>query len=406
MGRGITASRAAAGLRLPAALLLAALAVLRAGAAAAEDSDQLRWYGAIRYEMVPLTRAHDFVGGQIGLNVNRYFGAELALDSYERKVGELSEMSVVGVTPQLRLRYPLFDDRLVPYLIGGLGVAITQANDRRLPVTWTDGKNGAQVSGTVGAGIEYFIADNIALGWEAKQFISGGIDYEANGKQGRAGLTTGLVGLSVRVFYPMLHPEAAAEQAAEATARMYLDLRTGGALLSTALFDGVDGAPEQRVFGSNFSYAFGVSLGANFGRYWAVEMSVDNYEMTLSIPGTGNIGEYAVFPVLVQPRFRYPLLDGRLQPYALLGLGAELGQANDLNETGKALDPDTQDISLIGAIGAGLEYYLIENVAIGLQTKYIISRGHELQFTGQEPLSGNLDAFLLMGNIRIVFWDI
>lgn len=386
---------------------LALLGVLWAAAAAAEDSDQLRWYGAIRYEMVPLTRAHDFIGGQLGVNFNRHVGLEVALDSYERKVGELSELSITGVTPQLRLRYPLFGDRLTPYLIGGMGVAITQANDGRLPVTWTNGKDGNQVAGTVGAGIEYFIADNLALGWEFKQFISGGVDYEANGKQGRAGLTSGLMGLSLRVFYPQLDPEAAAASAAASSARLYLDLRTGGALLMhSQLFTGVDAAPEQSVFGSNFTFAFGVSLGADIGRYAAVELSVDNYEMTLSIPGTGNIGEYAVFPVLVQPRLRYPLLDGRLEPYVLLGLGAELGQANDLNATGKALDPDTQDIALVGAVGAGLQYFLLDNVAIGLQTKYVISRGHELHFTGQEPLSGNLDAFLLQGNVRILFWDL
>lgn len=389
--------------------LLGALAAWLAAVAAAtaEDSDALRWYAAIRYEMVPLTRAHDFVGGQIGLNFNRYLGLELALDSFERKVGDLSEMSVTGVTPQLRLRYPLLGDRLTPYLVGGLGVAITQANDQRLPVTWAGGKNGAQIAGTVGGGIEYFVADNIALGWEAKQLVAGDVGYEASGKHGAAGLTTGLVGLSLRVFYPLLHAGAAAERARAATARFYLDLRTGGALpVDSEPFPGIRATAEQRVLGSNFTYAFGVSLGANFGRYLGVEMSVDNYEMTLAMAGAGNIGEYAVFPVLVQPRVRYPLLDGRLEPYVLLGIGAELGQANDLNEVGKALDPDTADVAVIGAFGAGLEYYLIENVVIGLQTKYIISRGHELSFRGQKPLPGNLDAFLLLGNVRILFWDL
>jgi len=388
------------------ALVVAAMCTL-ATPARAEDSDELRWYLGMRFDLFSLTHTHDFVGGTAGVNFNRYLGLELSLDSYERKAGDLSEVAVTGIIPQLRLRYPLFGDRLTPYLVTGLGAAVTQANDGRLPVEWVDGKTETHIAGTIGVGAEYFIADNIAVGWEVKELLSDYVSYEAGGKQGRTGISSPLMGISLRVFYPQLHPDEAAASAADATARFYLDLRSGAALLvNLEPFPGVSAQPEQSVFGSNFTFGFGASLGANFGRYASLELSLDNYEVKLALPGVGDIGEYAVFPVMIQPRLRYPLLDDRLEPYVLCGIGAELGQINDLNQTGKALNPKAEDVTLVGAFGAGVEYYVINNVAIGVQAKYTISRGHEFQLPGQASVTGNFDALFLFGNIRILFADI
>lgn len=393
--------------RRVALLMLALLGALGAAPARAEDSDQLRWYIGGRFDLFSLTHTHDFVGGEVGVNFNRYIGLELALDNWERKVGDLSELAVTAITPQLRLRYPLLDDRLTPYLVAGMGPAISQANDGRLPVEWVNGKTETHFGGTVGAGIEYFIADNIAVGWEVKEFLSDFVAYEANGQQGRTSLSSPLMGISLRVFYPQLHPEEDAAAAAAATARLYVDLRTGGALLlNLEPFPGVSAQPEQSVFGSNFTFGFGASLGANIGRYFGIELSLDNYEIKVGLPGVGDIGEYAVFPVMVQPRLRYPMLDGRLEPYVFCGVGAELGQINDLNETGKAINPKAEDVTVIGGFGAGAEYYVMDNVALGLQTKYILSRGHQFTLPGQPTVSGDFDSLFLFGNIRILFADI
>ena len=394
--------------RIAAVLMLATVCTLHGAAARGEDSDQPRWYLGARFDLFSLTRTHDFFGGEIGLNFNRYLGLELAVDNWERKVGDLSELAITSVTPQLRLRYPLLDDRLVPYLVTGFGVGISQANDGRYPVEWVNGKTETHAAGTVGAGIEYFIADNIALGWEVKEFLSDFVAYETpDGRQGRTQISSPLMGISLRVFYPQLHPEEAEASAAAATARLYFDLRTGGALLiNSEPFPGVSAEPEQSIFDSNFTVGFGASLGANFGRYFGIEFSVDNYEVKLSLPDVGPIGEYAVFPVMLQPRLRYPLFDDRFEPYLFCGLGAELGQVNDLNETGKALDPDGEDVTIVGGFGAGAEYYLIDNVAVGLQAKYIISRGHQFTIPGEATVTGNFDSFLLLGNIRILFADL
>ncbi len=83
----------------------------------------------------PLTGVHDAWGIGLGANLNRYVGIEVAVDSYELFVepagfGKIGEYSVWSIVPQVRLRYPLLRDRLVPYLLVGGGIGFTQFNDQ------------------------------------------------------------------------------------------------------------------------------------------------------------------------------------------------------------------------------------------------------------------------------------
>ncbi len=381
--------------------------LLGAVAARGEDSDRLRWYAGLRYDALSLTNAHDAIGGVIGFNYNRYLGAEFAIDSYERKVGSLSEMSVLGLMPQVRLRYPLLDDRLTPYLVGGVGLAVSQANDAKTSVHWDNGKTEVHAAGSAGAGLEYFVADNVAIGFEGKYLFSGVIDYESGGRSGATSLGAPLLTVGVRLFYPQLDPAAGQASASAAVARLYMDLRIGGALPATTMpFSGIGIQPEQSLFGSNFASQFGFTLGSTIGRYAAVEVSMDNYEYQLHYGSDGAIGEYSLFPVLVQGRLRYPLFNDRLEPYLLGGVGAEVGQVSDLNGTGKSLGLKGNDLTPVGALGAGVDYWVISNVAVGALTKYVISRGHEVRFRGQPTLQGNFDTFVLSLSLRIVFVDL
>lgn len=384
-----------------------AVALLTAGVARGEDSDLTRYYFGFRFgEFTPgLVKAHDVAGGAIGANLGKYFGIELALDSYEVKVGEVAEMSVLGLVPQARLRYPLYDNRLVPYLLAGVGLAVTQANDARAQVDWVGGKNDVLAMGSVGGGIDYFVADNLSVGLEGKYLASGDLDYSSGGVADSVNASSAIVTLGFRVFYPELHPTENAEAAADAPARFYLSLRTGGVLLvHLSPFPGIQSSPEQSVFGSNFTQQFGATVGANIGRYASVELSLDNYEIKLALPGVGGIGEYAVFPIAVQGRLRLPLAD--LEPYLLGGAGAEYGQLNDRTPIGDDLVLYGRDFTAMGVLGAGLEYALMSNVSIGGEGKYIISRGHTFQVDSNPEVRGNFDAFVLTVGVRIFFFSI
>src|SRR5436190_1107647 len=78
----------------------------------------------------------------------------------------VADLGVNGFTPQLRLRYPRLDDRLVPYVVGGTGVARTNVNDTTEPVAWVGGSHDTRAVSTAGVGLEYFLRDNIAFGVE------------------------------------------------------------------------------------------------------------------------------------------------------------------------------------------------------------------------------------------------
>lgn len=399
-------ARHAGPLRVRIAALLLAMVV--AVAASAEDSDLTRYYFAFRYgEITPgWVAAHDSAGAAIGLNWDRYFGLELAFDSYDIKVGEVAEMSVLGFVPQARLRYPLYHDRLVPYLLAGVGLAVTQANDGRAPVEWRNGKDDVLPMGSAGAGIDYFIADNISIGLEGKYLASGDIDYTSGGQPASVNVSSAIASLGFRVFYPQLRPAEDAAAAAAATARFYLALRTGGALLiHLAPFPGLEGSPEQSVFGSNFTQQFGATVGTMIGRYVGVELSIDNYEIKLGLPGTGNIGEYAVFPIAVQGRFQLPL-SNQLIPYALAGVGTEYGQLNDRTPAGEELRLFGRDWVPMGVFGAGLDYAIMNNVSIGGEAKYVIARGHSFQVAPNPPVHGNFDSFLLTVGVRVFFFNV
>src|SRR5262245_32627832 len=380
---------------------LTLLFILCAVPALGEDSAQRRYYLDLRYEDLGggLVKAHDGAGISVGMNFNRYLGAEFAFDAYDIKVGEVSESEILPMITQLRLRYPLLRDRLVPYMTGGAGLSVSQANDARAPVTWDGGKTAVHVAGSLGGGIEYFIADNVAVGLMGKYIFSGDVGYFAEGHHSEINTSSALVGVNVRALYPELHPEEGAAAARTDTARFYLQVRTGAALLvSLEPFPGIHATPEQSILGRTFTPLFGAALGANIGRYGGVELLLENYEVKLGTNALAGIGEYSLFPITVQPRLRYPLLHDRLEPYAAGGIGAEFAEIND---RGKPIVITAKDVTVIGTFGAGVEYYVMSNVSVGCEAQYVISRGHTLQIDTGPKLTGDFDSFLLSIGVRI-----
>ena len=179
-----------------------------------EDSDQLRYYLGIRFgESNPATNAHDVVGFSLGANFNRYVGLELSGDFYELFVdtpafGDVGELGVLALVPQIRLRYPLLQDRLTPYFIAGAGVALTQFNDLKPPGFGLSISAGdtAKPIGTIGVGLEYFFADNIALGFEGKYLIASDQTVTIQGTPQQLAMDTAIATVALRMFYPQLKP--------------------------------------------------------------------------------------------------------------------------------------------------------------------------------------------------------
>lgn len=380
--------------------LCAALA-LAVSPARAADSDRIRYYLGLRLgeKIPPLSKATDIGGGVLGVNLNRFFGAELALDSYEYKVEPVSELSALAIVPHGRVRYPLLHDRLTPYLIGGVGLVVTQGNDAREPVSWQGGRTSVHPMGSVGGGIEYFISDNVAVGVEGKYLVSDDVTYTTTKQTSSFALSTGLFTLGLRVFYPQIH---AVEVALPS---VYFGLRTGATLLvDSEPWPGVTASPEQPIFGSDLQPMFGGYLGMMFTPHVGAELSVENYELSLRLKDVGGIGEYAVFPIVLQGRYAYPV--GRWLAYGLAGVGGELGQLNDKTPAARQLplDVEAKDIAVVGTFAAGVDYAVMSNVAVTGEVKYVISRGHAFEVGGVTS-TGNLDSLLFSVGIRVVLWD-
>jgi len=386
------------------------VALLTAAVAAyGQDSDQRRVYLGLRYEASPpgVTKARDVGGVSLGMNLDANVGFELALDSWELKVGDVAELSVLGILPQVRLRYPLWDDCLVPYFLAGVGMAVTQGNDGRAPVDWRGTKTEVHVMGAVGGGLEYYLASNLAFGVEGKYLPSGNVAYRSTDESGRIDVSSGLLTIGLRVLYPELGAAPVPGAAAEKKARFYLSVRSGGAYsVAGRVFEGLRDEPEQSLFGSDLSVSFGASLGVDFGSYYGFELSLDNYELKLSDAHGVGLGEYAVFSVGFQPRLRYLIREWNLQPYLSAGVGGEFAEFNDRTAVTKLEEVDAKDVTVVGSFAAGVDYMLMSNFAIGVELKYIISRGHTFRIEDGPKRSGDLDALLLSVGVRAYLFSL
>jgi opacity protein-like surface antigen len=389
-------------------ILLASLPV--AGARAA-DSEQPRLYFGVRIgESNPITKANDVASASLGANLDRYLGLELSLDGYELFLdtatqGRVGELGVLGLLPQLRVRYPLLEDRLVPYFLGGAGVAIAQINDTNVPTTWAGGSlTSVRALGAVGGGVEYFISDDIAAGVEGKYLITGSKTLDANGTRQEIDMNAGILTFGLRLFFPEAHPDPVAFAQSRAARRFYLSARFGGGLrMPGHAFPGITTEPEQRLFGSNLAPMFAVSVGTQLDEVFDVELAGSNYELRLHAPDASGSAEYAVFPLLVQTRLHLPIADPHVDPYVLGGVGAEFVEVNDGGSSSVVLDGN--GVAVVGALGAGLDYFVTRDIAFGLEAKYVISRGHTLEVDGGAPLRGDLDALLLSLGVRAYLFD-
>jgi opacity protein-like surface antigen len=407
LGRAASLLAAIAG-----ALTALAIAPVPSGA---EDSDRVRYYLDLRFgESNPLLKAEDHIGLSLGVNLGRHLGVELSGDIYELKlrvpgIGQVGEYGVGAVAPQLRLRYPLLDRRLVPYVVAGAGVAIGQFNDRKPPAFGLSVDADATVPvGVVGVGIEYFIADNMAVGLQGKYIAAGNQSYKVLGVRHEQNVSTGLVTAGVRMFYPELRPRPPAESEASAPVRFYFGVRLGGAVVTeSGIFPGVETTPEPPAYGGSVNQMYGVAGGINLGRYLGAELSLEGFETGLTLRGVGTIGEYAVYTVLPQLRLRYPLLNGTLQPYGIGGVGVGYAEFNDRKPPGANVRvSEDRGYTLAASVGAGVDYFFMRNIAAALETKFVTVRDQSIRINNGPTQEGNIDAFLFSLGLRIFLGEL
>jgi len=375
---------------LACAWVAAAVFASAAAGAWAEDSDQFRWYFHFKArDSNPLTGVHDYFGFGLGANLNRYLGVEVSGDHFEifpelRDGKALGEYGVFAFMPQVRARYPLFDNRLVPYVLAGAGIALTDFNDRKAPAFGVSVRDESWApAGTLGAGVEYFLDDNVSIGVEFKYLFVGDQTLTVGGVAHKINASTPLTSIGVRLFYPELRPGPMADARESAPTRLYLGLRAGAAIpVDTDLTSEIEARPVPGAYGALAPH-YGVGLGLDLTRHVGVELSAEGFELVLARRGLGSVGEYAVYTFIPQIRLRYPFEEGRLVPYGIAGVGLGHAEWNDRKPRAGHMSIKANDNSIAAALGVGIDYFVTRNIALGLESKYLYSPGHEIKVEGR-----------------------
>jgi opacity protein-like surface antigen len=389
-----------------------ALMVMSGAEAWAEDSDIPRWYLQLKFRDTDSnTGVHDYYGFGIGANLNRYLGFELSGDHFEifpkvRGLGTVGEYGVFALMPQVRVRYPVWHDRLVPYVMGGAGVALTDFNDKKLPAfPYQVRSESSTWAATLGAGVEYFVADNIALGVEFKYLFAGDQTLKVGTASTTVNASNPLVSFGLRMFYPELRPATPVEFAEPAPARFYLGFRIGGAIpTNNNLATGVENRPIPSAIGGSIDEYYGLAFGLDFGRYLGAELPIDGYEVVMGLKGVGSIREYAIYTFVPQLRLRYPIWGGRLVPYAIGGVGIGHAESNDRKPSGANISVSANDNGIAASVGGGIEYFLMRNIAAGVESKWSYTGGHTITINGNSQTATAQAAVVTFG-IRVYFYD-
>lgn len=377
------------------------LGCLAGGTLEAQDFVEPRSYLQFRTgEFDTKWGVHDYWGLSVGRNLDGHWGIELAADAWERYL-EVGEESINAIIPQVRYRYPLLGDRLVPYAIAGLGPVFLQFNDR------TSGGRGREiesegwrVGASIGGGIEYFFNNNMAFVLEGKYVWVDSMDLVVDGRNDPIDMSNALVSFGLRAYFEQIPYQPMAEESVRVPARYYVMVNYGGSVLTDTHFDGdVDLEGEPSAIGGAWNQSAGLGLGGNFGRHWGIEVALTGEERRLIHATLGNLGEYAVVSVIPRFRLRAPLRGGRWVPYVFGGVGMSYGEFND--GTGAA-DVDGKSFYPASDLGAGVEWFVARNVSFHVDALWNYSWGHEIG-VNSDRFTGAFSTFQMHAGFRLYF---
>lgn len=145
----------------------------------------------------------------------------------------------------------------------------------------------------------------------------------------------------------------------------------------------------------------GLAIGADLNRYLGFEIAAQNVETTLLGLDGDKVAESAIWTFLGQMRLRYPIYDGRLVPYGLIGAGVNWMQINDRNVRSAQSDIQGDDVDLVAALGLGAEYFTAGNIALGLEAMRLLGARGTVESGGSTDRL-DLDTVNLTGHIRVM----
>jgi hypothetical protein len=242
--------------------------------------------------------------------------------------------------------------------------------------------------GALALGLEYFVADDVAVGVSMHTFIypnasSSMIVRDPGNRiivndQSDVNLTAISALAHLRVFpgqssgnggRRLLFADHGPFDTDEMRGYLYL---MGG---HTSLFDNDFVGDVTLEAPGDFNATLGGGLGMNFTKNWGAEIQLVNSEPNINLSGIGKFAEMSNFSVIPMVRFRWPFLGGRLVPFAAAGIGVAFNDINDerhdidqFDVIGAVRAPKVEmdNTSIAGSIQIGAEYFLNHHVSFGV----------------------------------------
>lgn len=402
--------------RTVSSLGIAALSLLALeGTSRAEDSDDFRTYMHWRgYEWDTIWGVDDANGISLGANLSRHWGVELALDSFGQGLRNnrdqlVAEQTSISLIPQVRWRQPFLKDRLVPYVIAGVGTSFLQFNDRKshgfgVDIEAEDWK----LAFTGGVGIEYFISDEVAFGFEGKYMWIDELDTRIGTETGTLDMSSVLVSFGLRVYLSENHPRELVDAPSHPkTPRVYFGMRAGfRMILDGEIGNGIELTPSAQAYGHEMTKHYGFTLGYSLNRNWAIELAADGGESNIKVDGRDAIGEYAQVAIMPQIRYRYPMSHGRWVPYVSVAGGMMFAEFNDAKPQSVGYNIDAKGFNPVVRGGAGLEYFITRNFSLAAEALYQYSWDHKIDVGDRPEATGDTSTFLALLMFRVYLFDL
>lgn len=381
-----------------------------------EDADRFRPYMQWRsYEADTIWGVDDANGLSVGANFDKHWGAELALDAFQLNLKNaadqtIAEQTSISLVPQIRLRQPFLNDRMVGYLIAGAGPAFLQFNDRKshgfgIDIEAEDWK----LAVTGGAGIEYFLSDEVAFGFEGKYVWIDELDTRIGGVPGTFDMSSFLLSFGLRLYFDENIPRTLADATdAPRSSRFYFGVRAGvRTILDGSWGPGVKLVPLAQAYGHALNKHFGVTAGATLNRNWAVELALDGGETGIQVDDRYTVGEYAQVAMIPQIRYRWPIGPGRWVPYATVGGGMIYAETNDLKPQSVMFPGiDSKGFYPVLRGGGGVEYFFTRNFSFAAEAYYQYTWDHELRLAGRPTVTGDFSMFQALIMFRAYLFNL
>jgi outer membrane protein W len=120
--------------------------------------------------------------------------------------------------------------------------------------------------------------------------------------------------------------------------------------------------------------------GYNISKHWGVELQAHGFETDVRSDSLEKLEEYSNIAIVPAVRFRWPLGDYRqVVPFLTAGIGYSMNDDNDQHNPRIKVNAD--DPSLVGALAAGLEYFLNPDVAVGFSLRSLIFPDQDVSIT-------------------------